>query len=310
MTTNTIFWCVSIALFFKLMLATTASAMETCGNFSQQINTTGFLDNFTTIEIGPLECPMMRGRKAIAVPAAIFWHIIPLPGANLSVTANIEGLVIPFVNDGVLSFAYGNAIPFQRGQQAGVQVVLPTGNFTTISSTGVSNSVEITDTFRSLKFLQDRGVNNGFYVTSTSDIQYAADSLNGTAQIDAPNVVVKMGGIGGDVHVKGSTNAEMSGLGNTLVVQGNATVSTPGVESNVIVNGMLDSISDTGVNNTFEMTDATVTVADLDCVGPMGTSACNDNATVLESSSATMACVCYYFGGLAVACIALVVSLL
>lgn len=279
----------ALAYFYAAFLVVTASA-QSCGNFSQQINTKGlFFDNVTTIEIGPLPCPGMNG-NSVGIPAAIHWHITP--GANLSVFANVEGLVKPSLSeDGLtLSFEYGNGVSNWRGGAAGVEIVYPPGNVTTISCTGMANSIEITDDSGTLKRLHDRGgVNNNFYVTSTEGIQYAADSTNGTAEIDAPIVEVRMGGIDGVVQVKGMADAKMSGLRNKLVVEGDATVSATGVQSMVFVTGTFNVLTNTGHDNSVQATDATVTVTDMACTGPNGTAVCKDDTTLIGSSSATRA---------------------
>jgi len=274
-----------------LLLANVSA--QSCANFTL-VNTAGFWDNFTTIELGPLRCPADR---TAAIPLAIHWHVTPKAGANLTVSSNIEGLVVPSVSGGVLSFAYGNALTW-RGGSAGVEIVCPAGNLTTISSTAAGNSVEVTDNTGTLKLLEDRGDNNSFYVTSTAAIQFASDSVNGTAEILAPTVTVKMGGTAGEVHVKGATNAVMRGVNNRLVVEGNVTAVASGVANSVLATSGC-GFTDTGVDNTCQVTDVTVTVTEMACRGPEGTAFCEDDSTLIMSSSATTT---FVVGALAIAC--------
>ena len=273
----------SAAVLSVALLFSNASA-QTCSNFSQ-LNTTLLWDNFTRIEIG-FDCPALNGSSA-DIPLAIHWHITPIAGANLSVSVNVQGLLTASVQGGVLSFEYGEAIHWNGGP-AGVEIVCPAGNLTTVSTNGVGHSIEVIDDSGSLKMLEDSGVNNSFYVTTTSGIQYASDSVNGKAQIDAPSINVKMGGVDGDARVKGNVTAQLSGVGNKLVVAGNVTATATGVNSELLVTGGCDSFSDEGVDNTCQATDMTVMVTGVECVGPKGTATCS-NIVVFSTSSAMRA---------------------
>lgn len=301
---------VSFLASFALLLFTDTSA-QSCTNFTQ-LDISRFLDNFTTIAIGldcPESLPAVNG-SLVTIPANnLHWHITP--GGNLSISCYPKGLITASVDNDVLSFAYGKAVPWQGGL-AGVEIIAPAGNLTKIAAKGVGNSVEIMDTTGSIQNLEDRGANNVYYVVSTSNIFYASDSTSGSAYIQAPTAKVAMGGTDGKVSVKGNVNADMRGVRNKLFVQGNLTSATAvGVGSEISASeGSCATLNDTaGVDTTCQVnTDVSVTVVDIDCLGSAGTATCNNDAGT-SGAGPIMKSIVSTATGLVIACSVLLLSL-
>lgn len=269
-----------------LLLLPTITFSQSCTNFTM-LDTSDLLNNFTTINIG-FDCPEIANSTSTDIPMAIHWHITPVAGANFSISCNPQDLITASVENDVLSFAYGkNAIPWSGGY-AGVEVITPAGNLTTIALNGVGDSVEITDSAGSIRNLQDGGVNNAYYVITTNDIKYASDSVSGTAEIQAPTVNVAMGGVDGRVSVKGDVGvADMRGLRNVLVVQGHLENATAiGAENEIKVTSY-DSFVDTGTDNTCQVTSVSVNVDDIDCLGSAGMTTCTNEDGNTTSSATT-----------------------
>lgn len=278
----------TITLFASIaLLIPTYTFSQSCANFTT-LDTSDLLNNFTMIEIG-FDCPDNTS-TAVDVPMAIHWEISPIEGSNFSISCNPPDLITASVEDNVLSFAYGKAIPWSGGY-AGVEIITPAGNLTTIAAKGVGDSVQIMDSTGSIRNLRDGGLRNAYYVISTIDMNYASDSASGTAEIQAPTVTVAMGGADGRVSVKGDVGkADMRGLRNVLAVQGNLTGNTTAIgaasEIKVSSTGGCDSFVDTGTDNTCQVTSVSVTVVDIDCLGSAGTATCKSDGGNSTSAAA------------------------
>jgi hypothetical protein len=164
-------------------------------------------------------------------------------GTTAKIYTNSANLVTPSLAGGTLQFLWKTGLPATQ-TSAGILVMIPSDQLTSVTAGGSGDVVTIEDGFTSLSSIYVSGGRNIIEAVTSSTTQlltYTDTGISNSATIEAVDASLVITGTNNNAKIKGAvSNVVMSGIRGTVLVEGDVT--------KIVANGISNAISVNGNN--------------------------------------------------------------
>ena len=227
-------------------------------------------------------------------------------GTTAKIYTNSANLVTPSLAGGTLQFLWKTGLPATQ-TSAGILVMIPSDQLTSVTVQGVDNDVTIENGFTSLGSIDVSGVRNIIEAVTSSTTQpltVSASGISNSATIEAVDVSLVISGTTNNAKIKGAvSNVEMSGSRGTVLVEGAVTgILANGISNAISVNGNngcagFPASGGGGISGTCSTSTQTVAVSGTQsCTSSAQSSVCTSKYSS-SGSSTSRSCNCETPGG-------------
>ena len=250
---------------------------QSCPSFNK-LNSTSLSNDFSRINISP-SCPS----HGFDQPKGLHWHISSHGTSDIpAVFASDLNVFETKVSSDALSFDFKSNWNGRNSDGVGAEIRLPSNKLVHVEAVGIADTAYIEDTEGTIQNLDSDGVDNRFYVTSTSSgtIRYKSNGVAGILVLYAPDahVVLDVDGVDNDVRINAKSVAgKVEGVSNRVFVQGGGVldggkIRARGVDNRVYMNSDSGCRNvDTDIINKCRTTEeAFGEVNQIDCQGASG----------------------------------------